>query len=160
MSEFNVKESKLSFAQIDKQTSSRKSRGFSQNIRQMVNSFNRKSPDLNYYTQHYMNRNYIYGNVKEKYPISSIKLEKVIYSKPKTIKLNSLFEKEKGREIRLSEILERKPKIILIENSEITEKDDSVHIERNMLRRIEEKKSTLTKRKSNANINNIMYHSI
>ena len=107
-----------------------------------------------------MNRNYIYGNVKEKYPISSIKLEKVIYSKPKKIELNSLIEKEKGREIRLSEILERMPKLILTENSDITEKDDSVHIERNMLIRIEEKKSTLTKRKSNANINNIMYHSI
>ena len=130
-------------------------------FRQMAKTSKCKSNDLQKYKKYYMRRDYLYGEVNLKYPISSIKLEKIIHNKPKKIELNTLIHdnQPKRREIKLSEILDRSNELIFVDNTNNLEKDDSVNIDRRNLRNIGEKRTNLTKQNDKTSDTNQMYNS-
>ena len=109
-----------------------------------------KSNHLKDYKKHYMSRDYIFGKVSERYPISSIKLEKVVYPKQLKIGLNSLIfaDKEKNKESIPLELLENASNLFIIDGERL---DSPINLEHSQQKQKAKCFNKLSDRENNLN---------
>jgi hypothetical protein len=107
-----------------------------------------RSEDLTEYTKNYLEKDYLFfKDSLTRYPISSIKVKKVIVDKkPRKVDLNHLLEQDsnKGKEIKLSDVIE-----LHNEKDLGTINEEEIKINKKMFRRIGEKKKTVVEKNKN-----------